>query len=103
MQSSTSAQESRSSSVSSRTSPIDEGCSPLSVICFSNTLNSIRPGVCVPLEANLTTAQGCKDLAAEIAKRETKVDVLVNNSGVSWGSPMDKVDEVKGWDRVFDV
>jgi NAD(P)-dependent dehydrogenase (short-subunit alcohol dehydrogenase family) len=66
-------------------------------------LNSIRPGVCIQLEANLTTAQGCKDLGAEIAKRESKVDVLVNNSGVSWGSAMDNVDEVRGWDRVFDV
>jgi NAD(P)-dependent dehydrogenase (short-subunit alcohol dehydrogenase family) len=69
----------------------------------ANTLNSIRSGVCVPLEANLTTAQGCKDLASEIAKRESTLDVLVNNSGVSWGSAIDKVDEVKGWDRVFDV
>jgi NAD(P)-dependent dehydrogenase (short-subunit alcohol dehydrogenase family) len=69
----------------------------------ANTLNSIRPGVCVPLEANLTTAQGCKDLANEISKRESKIDVLVNNSGVSWGSSIDNVDEVKGWDRVFDV
>ncbi|UZJ56827.1 hypothetical protein CBS101457_006147 [Exobasidium rhododendri] len=66
-------------------------------------LNSIRADVCIPLEADLTTAQGCKDLGAEIAKRESKLDVLVNNSGVSWGSEMDKVDEVKGWDRVFDV
>lgn len=70
---------------------------------YSKTLDSIRPGVCVPLAANLTTAQGCKDLAAEIAKRESKVDVLVNNSGVSWGSKMEETDEVKGWDRVFDV
>lgn len=69
----------------------------------ANTLNSIRSGVCVPLEANLTTAQGCKDLASKVAQREQKVDVLVNNSGVSWGSAIDNVDEVKGWDRVFDV
>ena len=57
----------------------------------------------MPLEADLTSAQGCKNLATELIKRESKVDVLVNNSGVSWGSTMENVDETRGWDRVFDV
>lgn len=37
------------------------------------------------LQANLTSEEGSKILAAEIAKRESKVDVLINNSGVAWG------------------
>lgn len=67
------------------------------------SLNAIRKGVCLPLEADLTNAAGCKALASEIAKKETKVDVLVNNSGVSWAAPMNEYDEEKGWDRVMNV
>ena len=32
----------------------------------------------------------------------TALHVLVNNSGASWGEPLDKFSE-KGWDRVFDL
>ncbi len=33
---------------------------------------------------------------------EVALDVLVNNSGVSWGEPLDKFSE-KGWDKVMDT
>lgn len=68
-----------------------------------DALNAIRKDVCVALEADLTSAKGCKALAQELAKREQKIDVLVNNSGVSWAAPIDDFDEKKGWDRVMDV
>lgn len=29
--------------------------------------------------------------------------ILVNNSGVSWGSPFDAVPEDKGWDNIMAV
>lgn len=63
-------------------------------------LNGIREGSAVPLEADLTTAKGCQALGDEIKQRESTVDVLINNSGVSWGSEMESTDEKKGWDRV---
>ncbi|MCO5585313.1 hypothetical protein L7F22_039246 [Adiantum nelumboides] len=69
----------------------------------ANSLNSIKAGVCIPLEADLTDAKGCKQLGEEIAKREKKIHVLVNNSGVSWAAPIDKFDEEKGWDRLLAV
>lgn len=69
----------------------------------ANALNAIRKGVCIPLEADLTDAKGCKQLGEEIAKRENKIHVLVNNSGVAWAAPMEKFDEQKGWDRVMAV
>jgi NAD(P)-dependent dehydrogenase (short-subunit alcohol dehydrogenase family) len=52
-------------------------------------LNAKGPGSCIPLQANLTSEEGCKALAAEIAKRESRVDVLVNNSGVTWGGDLE--------------
>jgi NAD(P)-dependent dehydrogenase (short-subunit alcohol dehydrogenase family) len=46
---------------------------------------------------------GCDALIAEFKKRETKLHVLVNNSGISWGAPYSDFPEEKGWDNVFAV
>ena len=46
--------------------------------------------------------EGILHLADEIAKREDKVDVLINNAGVAWGASLDEFPE-KGWDKVMDV
>ena len=45
---------------------------------------------------------GILHLASEIAKREDKVDVLINNAGVAWGASLEDFPE-KGWDKVMDV
>ncbi|KAJ7611777.1 hypothetical protein FB45DRAFT_875321 [Roridomyces roridus] len=45
---------------------------------------------------------GCDALIAEFKRRETRLHVLVNNSGTSWGAPFDEFPE-KGWDNVFNV
>ena len=36
------------------------------------------------------TKAGCDKLAASIKERESKVHILVNNSGMSWGAPYDE-------------
>jgi NAD(P)-dependent dehydrogenase (short-subunit alcohol dehydrogenase family) len=35
--------------------------------------------------------------------KSDRLDILVNNSGLSWGSSMFDVNEQKGWDKVFAV
>lgn len=45
---------------------------------------------------------GIQHLADEIAKREEKVDVLINNAGVAWGATLEEFPE-SGWDKVMDV
>ncbi|KAL0576069.1 hypothetical protein V5O48_005897 [Marasmius crinis-equi] len=50
---------------------------------------------------NLKSKAGCDALISEFKKRESKLHVLVNNSGTSWGSPFDDVQEERGWDYVF--
>lgn len=70
----------------------------------AHDLNAYRSGSCVPITADLTTKAGCDKLGQEMNRLEPNgLDVLVNNSGVSYGSPMTDVDEAKGWDRVFNV
>lgn len=56
---------------------------------------------CIPIQADLASKAGCDALAAEIAKRESRLDILVNNSGLTWGGPRDNFPEEKGWDKVF--
>ncbi|RLN84891.1 hypothetical protein BBJ28_00026466 [Nothophytophthora sp. Chile5] len=52
-------------------------------------LNAKGPGHCFPL-------------ADEIAKKESRVDVLINNSGVTWGGDFDHHPEA-AWNKVLSV
>jgi NAD(P)-dependent dehydrogenase (short-subunit alcohol dehydrogenase family) len=56
----------------------------------------------VALVANLATEAGCIKLAQEIAARERKLDILVNNSGASWLAPLEAYPEA-AWDKVFQL
>ncbi|PWN95516.1 NAD(P)-binding protein [Tilletiopsis washingtonensis] len=69
----------------------------------ADALNAIRAGSCVPITSNLGDAAGCHALADEMAKRVQQLDILVNNSGVAWASPMESVEERRGWDNVFNL
>ncbi|KAF6758257.1 rhamnolipids biosynthesis 3-oxoacyl-reductase [Ephemerocybe angulata] len=53
--------------------------------------------------ANLNSRAGCDALIAEFRKREKKLHVLINNSGVTWGGPYNDFPEEKGWDNIFAV
>ncbi len=57
-------------------------------------------GTCIALPANLSTEEGCRVLADQIAEREPYLDVLVNNAGATWGAPMADYDEA-AFERVF--
>ena len=59
-------------------------------------------GECISIPIDCSTIEGCKMLAAEIGKRETKLDVLINNAGAAWGAPFDEFPEA-GWDKVMDL
>jgi len=67
----------------------------------ADELNAINPDHCIYFVADLSTKAGCDALCAEIKKRESKLHILVNNSGVSWGAPWGDFPERGGWDRVM--
>ncbi|GMF25126.1 unnamed protein product [Phytophthora lilii] len=54
------------------------------------------------LLADLVSEAACKRLAEEISQKETKVDVLINNSGVGWGGDVEHHPE-KAWSKVLSV
>ena len=49
-------------------------------------LSSLGPGTCVSLPTDLSTDSGCRHLASLLGEHESKLHVLVNNSGTSWGA-----------------
>lgn len=61
------------------------------------------PGSVHYIVGNVNSKAGCDALVKEFRKRESKLHVLVNNSGTSWGGPYDDFPEEKGWDNVFNV
>jgi NAD(P)-dependent dehydrogenase (short-subunit alcohol dehydrogenase family) len=59
-------------------------------------------GECIPIPADLSGLEGARSVAAAIAEREDRIDVVVNNAGQAWGAPLEEFPE-KGWDRVLSV
>lgn len=65
-------------------------------------LNEKGPGRCEYIVADLSSKAGCDALCDSLKTRESKLHILVNNSGASWGAPWDNYPE-KGWDRVMNL
>ena len=57
---------------------------------------------CFSIPADVSTVEGARALADEIATREQRLDILVNNAGAAWGAPFDEFPE-SGWDKVVDL
>ncbi|KZV60186.1 rhamnolipids biosynthesis 3-oxoacyl-reductase [Peniophora sp. CONT] len=67
----------------------------------ADSLNKLGPGSCYYVVADLSNKAGCDKLVDEIKAKESKIHILVNNSGMSWGAPIDSFPEKEGWDRLF--
>ncbi|KAK9415632.1 hypothetical protein SUNI508_10291 [Seiridium unicorne] len=66
----------------------------------ASELSSLGPGTAVALPADLLELSECERLAAELSKRESKLHVLVNNSGIAWGAPVETFPD-KQWSRIL--
>jgi len=67
---------------------------------IANDLNKLGKGKCHAIGANLVNQEECNKVVEEISKRESKIDILVNNSGNNWAEPLATYPE-KAFDRVF--
>jgi 2-deoxy-D-gluconate 3-dehydrogenase len=65
-------------------------------------LAATHGGECISIPADLSALEGIDALVAALSASEARLDVLVNNAGVSWGAPLDEFPE-KGWDKVMDT
>jgi NAD(P)-dependent dehydrogenase (short-subunit alcohol dehydrogenase family) len=59
-------------------------------------------GTCIALPADLSSMAEVERLVAELSQRETKLDILMNNAGNTWGEPFETFPEI-GWDKVMDL
>lgn len=57
---------------------------------------------CFSLPQDVSSVEGCRNLASRVAKVESKLDILVNNAGAAWGMPFEDFSEA-GWDKVMDL
>lgn len=65
-------------------------------------LSDTYGGECISLPADVADVAGIERLAAQLGEREERLNILVNNAGVSWGAPLDTFPEA-GWDKVMDT
>ena len=72
------------------------------VTCEQAAAELSKTGTCIPLAHDLGDPSQIKLLADEIKARETKLDILINNAGATWGQPIDQYTEA-GWDKVMNL
>jgi NAD(P)-dependent dehydrogenase (short-subunit alcohol dehydrogenase family) len=64
-------------------------------------LTAAGPGRCIALPScDVSTDAGCRALIASLAARTQALHILVNNSGISWGAPLEDFPEEQ-FDRVM--
>jgi NAD(P)-dependent dehydrogenase (short-subunit alcohol dehydrogenase family) len=69
-------------------------------VCEQVATELSQEGTCTALPADLSSEQECRRLAGEVADREERLDVLVNNAGAVWGAPLPDHDET-AFERVL--
>lgn len=57
---------------------------------------------CIALPADLSQMAEVERFAAAVAERFSRLDILFNNAGASWGADIDAFPEI-GWDKVMDL
>ncbi|MEO1106838.1 MAG: SDR family NAD(P)-dependent oxidoreductase [Pseudomonadota bacterium] len=66
-------------------------------------LNALEaPGSAVGFAGDLGSKEGIEALVSDINARTETLDILMNNSGVSWGAPMGQF-PYEAWDKVMSV
>lgn len=66
----------------------------------ADEFNVAGPGSVIALQADLSTEEGTKALADAFSQHEEQLDILVNNSGTTWGAPFEEFPRTK-WDEVM--
>lgn len=60
------------------------------------------PGACIAIARDLSSPEDATALARDIAEREARLDVLINNAGRTWGAPLATFPD-KAWASVMAV
>ncbi|MEA2683149.1 MAG: hypothetical protein QOK05_1477 [Chloroflexota bacterium] len=70
--------------------------------CAAAAAELSTSGECFAIPADLSGKPGAEHLRDQLAVREERLHILVNNAGVTWGAPVDDFPEM-GFDKVIDT
>ncbi|MDQ1457872.1 MAG: hypothetical protein QOH28_3492 [Actinomycetota bacterium] len=59
-----------------------------------------KVGTCMAIPADLSQEDECARLAAAVSERESRLHILVNNAGATWGAPLAEY-PADAWDKVM--
>ncbi|KAJ4306138.1 hypothetical protein N0V88_000934 [Collariella sp. IMI 366227] len=65
-----------------------------------NALPNIRPNSAIPLPADLSKLSECERLVKDISARESKLHILINNSGATWGADYESYPD-SAWSKLL--
>lgn len=71
-------------------------------VCEQTAAELSEFGECIAIPKDLSTTAGIGEFAADFEKRESKLDILINNAGAAWGAAFDEFPE-SGWDKVMNI
>lgn len=70
--------------------------------CLETAKELSAHGECIAIPQDLSSMDGIEAFVAAVSKRETQLDILINNAGAAWGADFDEFPEA-GWDKVMDL
>lgn len=68
----------------------------------ANELREITGAEVIPFASDLSGTEGCQVAADFISARESKLDILINNAGATWGGTFDEYPP-EAWDRIMNL
>ncbi|UAJ10001.1 SDR family oxidoreductase [Glacieibacterium megasporae] len=71
-------------------------------VCDGLAAELSKSGECISIPADLSKMDEIERFATALEARESRIDVLFNNAGASWGAPFDSFPE-SGWDKIVDL
>src|ERR1700761_1569260 len=57
--------------------------------CDATAARLSEGGGCISLPVNLSAPGGVEEFTRQLAEREPKLHILVNNAGATWGAPLE--------------
>jgi NAD(P)-dependent dehydrogenase (short-subunit alcohol dehydrogenase family) len=69
-------------------------------VCDRVAAELSKSGTCISAPADLGTEAGALQLAEQVAKHESSLQILVNNAGTNWGAPLSEYPD-DAWDKVL--
>jgi len=69
-------------------------------VCDEVAAELSKVGTCAAIPADLSQEDECARLAAAVSERESRLHILVNNAGATWGAPLAEY-PADAWDKVM--